>query len=83
MALMHKRVIDIAGCLGKGVKVELNGSRVPIKTFNDYVGLYLSSSTNLNSEGLPPRFVNFIQYIKSIFFLMKLSFCQKILWQNL
>jgi DNA topoisomerase-2 len=40
VALMSKRVMDIAGCLGKMVKVELNGTRLPIKSFQDYVGLY-------------------------------------------
>lgn len=38
VALMKKRVIDMAGCLGKTVKVELNGKRVPVKTFAEYVG---------------------------------------------
>ncbi|WCJ34641.1 DNA topoisomerase 2 [Euphorbia peplus] len=41
VALMRKRVIDMAGCLGQSVKVELNGKRVPIKSFQDYVKLFL------------------------------------------
>lgn len=45
VALMKKRVVDLAGCLGKSVKVELDGKRVPPKTFEDYVKLYLQSST--------------------------------------
>ncbi|CAN6696972.1 unnamed protein product [Malus baccata var. baccata] len=44
VALMQKRVIDLAGCLGKTVKVELNGTRVPVKSFLDYVDLYLQSA---------------------------------------
>ena len=41
VALMKKRVFDLAGCLRKSAKVELNGSRVPVKSFTDYVNLYL------------------------------------------
>ncbi|KAI3510850.1 hypothetical protein L1887_17987 [Cichorium endivia] len=44
VALMKKRVVDLAGCLGNTVKVELDGKRVPPKTFEDYVKLYLQSS---------------------------------------
>ena len=50
VALMKKRVVDMAGCLGKTVKVELNGSRVPVKSFQDYVNLYLNSASELGSE---------------------------------
>lgn len=39
IALMKKRVYDIAG-VNPGLKVFLNGTRLPIKTFVDYVGLY-------------------------------------------
>nr|GEV89936.1 DNA topoisomerase 2 isoform X2 [Tanacetum cinerariifolium] len=46
VALMKRRVVDLAGCLGKGVKVELDGTRVPPKTFEDYVKLYLGTSTD-------------------------------------
>ena len=56
VALMSKRVMDIAGCLGKGVKVELNGQRLPIKSFQDYVGLYLAVANSGREEPLP-RFV--------------------------
>lgn len=48
VALMSKRVFDIAGCLGKTVKVELNGKRIPVNSFTDYVNLYLNAA---------PRFV--------------------------
>lgn len=40
-ALMRKRVYDLAGILGKTVKVYLNGEKLPIRTFQDYVDLYL------------------------------------------
>lgn len=53
VALMSKRVMDVAGCLGKGCKVELNGRRLPIKSFQDYVGLYLSVANANREEPLP------------------------------
>ncbi|WOH04380.1 hypothetical protein DCAR_0623789 [Daucus carota subsp. sativus] len=56
VALMKKRVVDIAGCLGRSVKVELNGERVPIKSFTDYIDLYLKSA-NKDKEDPLPRFV--------------------------
>ncbi|VAI27534.1 unnamed protein product [Triticum turgidum subsp. durum] len=40
VALMRKRVVDMAGTLGKTVKVELNGQKVAAKSFSDYVQLY-------------------------------------------
>jgi DNA topoisomerase-2 len=46
VALMSKRVLDIAGCLGKGCKVEL-------KSFQDYVGLYLNVANANREEPLP------------------------------
>ncbi|KAJ0989896.1 hypothetical protein J5N97_008252 [Dioscorea zingiberensis] len=53
VALMKRRVIDLAGTLGKTVKVELNGKRVPLKSFGDYVNLYLQSASKLRAEPLP------------------------------
>ncbi|ESQ54348.1 hypothetical protein EUTSA_v10024219mg [Eutrema salsugineum] len=53
VALMSKRVFDIAGCLGKTVKVELNGKRVPIKSFSDYVDLYLTAANKSRTDPLP------------------------------
>ncbi|WOK99050.1 DNA topoisomerase 2-like [Canna indica] len=53
VALMKKRVVDVAGTLGKSVKVELNGQRVPVKTFSDYVNLYLQSASKSRPEPLP------------------------------
>ncbi|RWS31537.1 DNA topoisomerase 2-beta-like protein [Leptotrombidium deliense] len=40
VALMTRRAYDIAGT-SKGVKVFLNGKKLPIKGFKDYVDLYL------------------------------------------
>uniref|UniRef100_A0ACD5TW45 Uncharacterized protein n=1 Tax=Avena sativa TaxID=4498 RepID=A0ACD5TW45_AVESA len=45
VALMRKRVVDMAGTLGKTVKVELNGQKVPAKCFQDYVKLYIDSAS--------------------------------------
>ena len=39
--VMQRRVYDIAASLGKKVKVFLNGSRVPVKGFEDYVRMFL------------------------------------------
>lgn len=43
VALMTKRVYDVAGCIGKGCKVYLNGEQLKIKKFSDYVDLFLNS----------------------------------------
>lgn len=53
VALMKKRVVDLAGTLGKSVKVELNGQRVPVKSFADYINLYLQSASKSRPEPLP------------------------------
>ncbi|KAG0472850.1 hypothetical protein HPP92_014707 [Vanilla planifolia] len=53
VALMKKRVVDLAGTLGKTVKVELNGQRVPVKSFADYVNLYLQSASKSRPDPLP------------------------------
>lgn len=41
IAMMRKRTYDLAGVLGSTVKVYYNGERLPVKTFQDYVNLYL------------------------------------------
>ena len=42
LSLMRKRVYDMAGVLGgRGCKVFLNGTRLPIRNFTDYVGQFL------------------------------------------
>lgn len=58
VALMKKRVVDLAGCLGKTVKVELNGKRIPVKSFLDYVDLYLKSTAKSRGEESLPRLVS-------------------------
>jgi len=40
VALMSRRVYDMAGVLGKGVSVKLNGLEVPARSFGEYVALY-------------------------------------------
>ncbi|GJY86049.1 DNA topoisomerase 2 [Tanacetum coccineum] len=45
VSLMKRRVVDLAGCLGKGVKVELDGTCVLPSTFEDYVKLYPETSS--------------------------------------
>ena len=42
VALLSKRVVDMAGVLGKGVRVSLNGTAVPVSNFAEYVGLYVT-----------------------------------------
>ncbi|KAK3819863.1 MAG: DNA topoisomerase II [Benniella sp.] len=39
-ALLKKRTYDLAGCV-KGVKVFLNGERIKIKSFKEYIEMYL------------------------------------------
>ncbi|GAB4832574.1 DNA topoisomerase 2 [Ancistrocladus abbreviatus] len=55
VALMKKRVVDLAGCLGDNVKVELNGKKIPVKSFQDYIDLYLQTKTTEDRK--PPRFL--------------------------
>uniref|UniRef100_A0A7S1ITT9 DNA topoisomerase 2 n=1 Tax=Eutreptiella gymnastica TaxID=73025 RepID=A0A7S1ITT9_9EUGL len=40
VAVMKKRVWDIAGCTDKSLKVKLNGVQLPVSDFKDYVNLY-------------------------------------------
>ncbi|KAJ8518981.1 hypothetical protein ON010_g18138 [Phytophthora cinnamomi] len=40
VALFKKRVYDVAGVSGKGLNVFLNGEKIPIKSFPQYVALY-------------------------------------------
>jgi DNA topoisomerase II len=56
VALMKKRVLDMAGCLGETVTVELNSKVIPFKSFKDYADFFL----NCVEESIPftlPRFV--------------------------
>ena len=40
MALLRKRVYDIAGVLNGKVDVYLNGEKILVKSFKDYVNFY-------------------------------------------
>ncbi|PWA54707.1 topoisomerase II [Artemisia annua] len=50
VALMKRRVVDLAGCLGNSVKVELDGTCFQLKTFEEYVEFYLQPSTKLDLQ---------------------------------
>ncbi|KNC79788.1 hypothetical protein SARC_07829 [Sphaeroforma arctica JP610] len=50
VALFTKRAYDMAGCL-PGVKVIYNGSKLPCKSFKEYVKMYIEN--NRTEEGLP------------------------------
>lgn len=52
VGLMMKRAYDIAGSTDKKCKVTLNGQKISVSTFEDYVGLYLNPQSN--SESPPP-----------------------------
>ncbi|CAM0948789.1 unnamed protein product [Alopecurus aequalis] len=45
VALMRKRVIDMAAILGETVMVELNGEKVATRSFLEYVKLYTNSGS--------------------------------------
>ncbi|XP_028390602.1 DNA topoisomerase 2-alpha-like isoform X2 [Dendronephthya gigantea] len=45
VALMTKRAYDVAGCV-RGVNVYLNGKKLPISSFRDYMELYLKDGDN-------------------------------------
>ncbi|XP_074308414.1 DNA topoisomerase 2 [Silene latifolia] len=61
VALMKKRVVDLAGCLsacpGKKVRVFLNEKEIEVKSFHDYAQFYLNSA-NENREVPLPRIDN-------------------------
>jgi len=42
-AVIKRRVYDLAGCV-RGVKVDLNNERIKIKSFKQYVDMYVSSN---------------------------------------
>ena len=44
-ALLQKRVYDISAVTGKGLKVKLNDAVVPIKTFEQYVNMYVGGKS--------------------------------------
>ncbi|KAL5207162.1 hypothetical protein ABZP36_031597 [Zizania latifolia] len=53
VALMRKRVVDMAGTLGRTVKVELDCQKVPVHSFLDYVKMYIKSASKDRVDELP------------------------------
>ena len=51
VSLLNRRAYDIAACC-KGVKVFLNGKRLPVKTFKDYVDQYIKDSKDEDGNPL-------------------------------
>jgi DNA topoisomerase-2 len=51
IALMTKRVMDLAGVTGKKCKVFLNGEQLPVKEFKDYVNLFTDSDVAFDRCG--------------------------------
>ena len=45
VALLSRRAFDIAASCKGGVKVFLNGNRLPVKSFKDYVDMYINQGT--------------------------------------
>jgi DNA topoisomerase II len=41
LGLLRKRVFDVAGTASKGLKVYLNDAKLPVRSFEEYVGMYL------------------------------------------
>jgi DNA topoisomerase-2 len=56
VALMTRRAYDLAGCI-KGVAVHLNGTRLPVKSFKDYVELYVKGDQSQTEEEIPRKVV--------------------------
>ncbi|XP_069993753.1 DNA topoisomerase 2-alpha isoform X2 [Penaeus vannamei] len=57
VSLMSRRAYDIAAST-KGVKVYLNGKRVPVKNFKDYVDLYLKDKVDDADNPVKPVYEN-------------------------
>ncbi|KAJ3402189.1 DNA topoisomerase 2, partial [Chytridiales sp. JEL 0842] len=51
-ALFKKRAYDLAGCV-PGIKVFLNDTRIKIKSFKDYVEMYMSTPTEEGAKKPP------------------------------
>ena len=81
VALMKKRVFDMAGCLGRTVKVELNGKRIAVKSFLDYVDLYLRSARKTDAE-ISRFFFTWQKLIRLFFFLSICFFFANILFDH-
>lgn len=57
VSLMCRRAFDIAAST-RGVKVMLNGKRVPVKNFKEYVDLYVKGKEDDNNEKLKVIYEN-------------------------
>jgi len=57
VALLQRRAYDVAGVC-RGVGVYLNGEKLKVKTFRDYVQLYLKGAQKDNEMGEPPKIVH-------------------------
>ncbi|GHP12332.1 hypothetical protein PPROV_001106000 [Pycnococcus provasolii] len=45
VSMFRRRVYDVSGCLGKTLKVSFNGEKLAVKTFVDYMNLYVKSGS--------------------------------------
>lgn len=54
VSLMTKRVLDMAGVTDETVKVYLNGKRVPIRSFEEYVQYYVVRGASGGAARSPP-----------------------------
>ena len=45
MALLKRRVFDMAAIVGKGVKVKFNDELIPVKSFKQYIDLFIGADT--------------------------------------
>lgn len=55
VALLSRRVYDMAGVLGRNVAVTLNGSRLPISSFADYVAMHKLSDKGEEAPRIAER----------------------------
>lgn len=57
VSLLTKRVYDLAGCTPASVVVYLNGKKLTVKSFKDYVGLYFDQESKdfRHYESVNPR----------------------------
>ena len=55
MALLKRRVCDMAAIVGKGVKVKFNDELIPVKSFKQYIDLFIGADTQRVYEELGER----------------------------
>ena len=54
VGLMMRRAFDIAGSTAKKIKVILNGKKLAVSAFEEYVNLYVTNVNGGGAEGAPP-----------------------------